>query len=256
MDEHGAEGLEHIARILVDPRNSSVVYVAAEGPLWSPGGERGLYKSTDGGKTWTASLSISKDTGVTSRRDGPLKPDILYAAAYQRRRTVAAFVGGGPESAIYKSEDAGKTWRKLTVGLPTGDVGKIGLAVSPIDPRVVYATIEATPDERGFYRSSNKGESFEKRNPFISGGTGPHYYQEIFADPNAFDRVYQMNPGLMVTPDGGRRSCASPRRTSTATTTRWRSCPAIPTTSSTAATAASTRRTTGARHGGSSRTCR
>jgi photosystem II stability/assembly factor-like uncharacterized protein len=200
----GLKNSEHIGRILVDPRNAAVVFVAAEGPLWSPGGERGLYKSTDGGKTWAVSLAISKDTGVTSAELDPSNPDTLYAAAYQRRRSVAAFVGGGPESAIYKSEDAGKTWRKLTVGLPTGDVGKIGLAVSPIDPRVVYATIEATPDERGFYRSANRGESFEKRNPFISGGTGPHYYQEIFADPNAFDRVYQMNPGLMVTHDGGK----------------------------------------------------
>jgi len=195
---------EHIARILVDPRNSNVIYVAAEGPLWSPGGERGLYKSTDGGKTWTISLEISKDTGVASAEFDPSNPDIIYAAAYQRRRSVAAFMGGGPESAIYKSEDAGKTWRKLTVGLPTGDIGKIGLAVSPIDPRVVYATIEAGPEEKGFYRSTDRGESWEKRNSFISGGTGPHYYQEIFADPNTFDRVYQMAPPLMVTDDGGK----------------------------------------------------
>jgi photosystem II stability/assembly factor-like uncharacterized protein len=208
----GLKQSEHIARILVDPRNSQVVYVAAEGPLWSAGGERGLYKSADGGKTWAVSLEISKDTGVTSAEMDPSNPDILYAAAYQRRRTVAAFMGGGPESAIYKTEDAGKTWRKLTVGLPKGDVGKIGLAVSPIDPRVVYATVEALPDERGFYRSSNKGESFEKRSSFISGGTGPHYYQEIFADPNAFDRVYQMNPGLMVTHDGGRTFVRVPEK--------------------------------------------
>ena len=188
------------------------MYVAAEGPLWSAGGERGLYKSADGGKTWAISLEISKDTGVTSAEMDPSNPDILYAAAYQRRRTVAAFMGGGPESAIYKSEDAGKTWRKLEVGLPKGDVGKIGLAVSPIDPRVVYATVEAAPDERGFYRSANKGESFEKRNSFISGGTGPHYYQEIFADPNTFDRVYQMNPGLMVTHDGGKTFVRVPEK--------------------------------------------
>jgi len=195
---------EHVARILVDPRDSNTVYVAAEGPLWSPGGERGLYKSVDGGKTWTISLEISKDTGVTSAEFDPSNPDIIYAAAYQRRRSVAAFVGGGPESAIYKSEDAGKTWRKLEVGLPEGDKGKIGLAVSPIKPNVVYATVEAGPEGKGFYRSTNRGESWEKRNPFISGGTGPHYYQEIFADPNTFDRVYQMAPPLMVTDDGGK----------------------------------------------------
>ncbi len=195
---------EHIGRILVDPRDSNVVFVAAEGPLWSAGGERGLYKTTDGGKTWTPALEISKDTGVTSVEFDPADPDTVYAAAYQRRRSVAAFMGGGPESAIYKSEDAGKTWRKLTVGLPKGDVGKIGLAVSPIDPRVVYATVEAGPEEKGFYRSADRGESWEKRSSYISGGTGPHYYQEIFADPNRFDRVYQMDPGLRATDDGGK----------------------------------------------------
>ncbi len=195
---------EHIGRILVDPRDPGVVYVAAEGPLWSAGGERGLYKSVDGGKTWALSLEISDDTGVTSAELDPADPDTLYAAAYQRRRSVAAFMGGGPESAIYKSEDAGKTWRKLTVGLPKGDVGKIGLAVSPFDPRVVYATVESGPEEKGFYRSADRGESWEKRNSYISGGTGPHYYQEIFADPNRFDRVYQMDPGLRVTDDGGK----------------------------------------------------
>jgi photosystem II stability/assembly factor-like uncharacterized protein len=195
---------EHIGRILVDPRNSDVVYAAAEGPLWSEGGERGLYKSSDGGKTWTLVLGISKDTGVTSTELDPANPDIVYAAAYQRRRSVAAFMGGGPESGIHKSVDAGKTWRKLTVGLPAGDIGKIGLAVSPQDPSVVYATVEAGPEEKGFYRSTDRGESWEKRNSYISGGTGPHYYQEIFADPNVFDRVYQMDPGLMATDDGGK----------------------------------------------------
>jgi len=195
---------EHIARILVDSRNSSVVYAAAEGPLWSPGGERGLYKSIDGGKTWTLSLEISKDTGVTSAEFDPSNPDVIYAAAYQRRRSVAAFMGGGPESAIHKSEDAGKTWRKLTVGLPGGDKGKIGLAVSPLNPSVVYATVEAGPEEKGFYRSTDRGESWEKRNSYTSGGTGPHYYQEIFADPNVFDRVYQMDPMMRVTEDGGK----------------------------------------------------
>ena len=195
---------EHIGRILVDPRSSNVVYVAAEGPLWSSGGERGLYKTTDGGKTWTLSLEISKDTGVTSAEMEPANPDIVYAAAYQRRRSVAAFMGGGPESGIHKSEDAGKTWRKLQIGLPSGDVGKVGLAVSPIDPRVVYATVEAGPEEKGFYRSTDRGESWEKRSPYISGGTGPHYYQEIFADPSVFDRIYQMDPSMMVTNDGGK----------------------------------------------------
>jgi len=200
----GLKSSEHVARILIDPRNSNTVYVAAEGPLWSPGGERGLFKSVDGGLTWTPSLLVSKETGVTSAEFDPSNPDIIYAAAYQRRRTVAAFMGGGPESGIYKSEDAGKTWRKLSVGLPAGDKGKIGLAVSPIDPRVVYATVEAGPEEKGFYRSADRGEGWAKQNSYISGGTGPHYYQEIYADPTVFDRVYQMDPWIRVTNDGGR----------------------------------------------------
>ncbi|MHB8094666.1 MAG: WD40/YVTN/BNR-like repeat-containing protein [Candidatus Aminicenantales bacterium] len=199
----GLPDSEHIGRILIDPRDSSVVYVAAEGPLWSSGGERGVFKTTDGGKTWTPSLTIGKDTGVTSAEFDPSNPDVIYAAAYQRRRSVAAFMSGGPESGIFKTADAGKTWRKLTVGLPSGDMGKIGLAVSPLDPRVVYATIEAGPDEKGFYRSSDRGESFEKRSSYTSGGTGPHYYQKIYADPSVFDRIYQMDVWINVSDDGG-----------------------------------------------------
>ncbi|MGD2088707.1 MAG: glycosyl hydrolase [Candidatus Aminicenantes bacterium] len=200
----GIKHSEHISKILVDPRDSNVIYAAAEGPLWSPGGERGLYKSTDGGKTWNLSLNISPDTGVTDAAFEPGNPDTLYAAAYQRRRSVAAFLGGGPESGIYKSTDAGKHWQKLTVGLPKGHMGRIGLAVSPIKPNVVYATIEASKKEKGFYRSEDRGESWEKQNSYTSGGTGPHYYQEIFASPHRFDRVYQMDVWMHVTDDGGK----------------------------------------------------
>jgi photosystem II stability/assembly factor-like uncharacterized protein len=200
----GLKESEHISKILVDPRDSNVIYAAAEGPLWCSGGERGLYKSTDGGQTWGLSLEIGKDTGVTDVVFEPGNPGVIYAAAYQRRRSAAAFMGGGPESGIYKTTDAGKHWRKLSVGLPKGHMGRIGLAVSPIKPRVVYATIEAAPDERGFYRSEDRGESWEKRNSYLSSGTGPHYYQEIYADPHGFDRVYQMDVWIHVTDDGGK----------------------------------------------------
>ncbi len=200
----GLKESEHISKILVNPSDSKIVYVAAEGPLWSEGGERGLYKSEDGGKSWNISLKISKDTGVTDVEMDPLDSNILYAAAYQRRRSVAAFMGGGPESGIYKSDDAGITWRKLEEGLPKGDMGKIGLAVSPIKPNVIYATIEANRDQKGFYRSTNRGESWEKRSSYTSGGTGPHYYQEIYASPHRFDRVYQMDVWMNVSDDGGK----------------------------------------------------
>lgn len=203
--EHmGLEASEHIADILVDPRDSNTVYVAAEGPLWSTGGERGVYKTTDGGETWVAALSIDADTGVTSLTFAPDNPEVLYAAAYQRRRHVATFVGGGASSGIYKSSDGGGTWRKTTEGLPKGDMGKIGLATTAANPELVYATVEANKTDRGFYRSTDRGESWEKRNEYISGGTGPHYYQEIFASPIDADRVYQVDVFLHATTDGGK----------------------------------------------------
>ncbi|MDH5345539.1 MAG: glycosyl hydrolase, partial [Gammaproteobacteria bacterium] len=203
---------EHIGMIRVDPRDSNVVYVAAQGPLWSAGGERGLYKSLDGGATWTKILGDGlgntalddRYTGVSEVHLDPRNPDIVYAASWQRFRNVAVLMDGGPGSGIHKSEDGGATWRELTEGLPEEDMGKIGLAVSPQDPDVVYATIELAHRKGGFYRSANGGESWEKMNDYISGGTGPHYYQEIFADPHRFDRVYQMDVNMHVTTDGGR----------------------------------------------------
>ncbi|MFO0953044.1 MAG: glycosyl hydrolase [Isosphaeraceae bacterium] len=197
----GLEKSEHIAKILVDPRDSKVVYVAAQGPLWSPGGDRGLYKSTDGGKTWSAVLTISENTGVTDVAFDPRDPDVIYAAAYQRRRHVWTLIDGGPESGVYKSTDAGKTWKKINNGLPSGDKGRIGLAVSPIHPDVVYATVEAARGESGFFRSEDGGESWSKRSGAIS--SSPQYYQEIIADPKVFDRVYMMDTFLQVTEDGG-----------------------------------------------------
>ncbi|MCG8457749.1 MAG: hypothetical protein MI919_15850, partial [Holophagales bacterium] len=172
----GLERSEHIGDIVVDPRDGDVVYVAAEGPLWSGGGDRGLYKTTDGGDSWSRVLAPDGDTGdgdtgITDVELDPRDPDVLYAASYQRRRKVWSFLAGGPGSGIHKSTDGGATWRRLETGLPAGDMGKIGLAVSPADPDLVYATIEASEEERGFYRSLDAGESWQRRNPYLSSGT-------------------------------------------------------------------------------------
>ena len=203
-ERKGLPRSEHIGRILVDPRDGNVVLVAAEGPLWSAGGDRGIYRTADGGATWTAVLQIDENTGVTDLEFDPSNPDVIYAAAYQRRRHVWGFLAGGASSGVWKSTDSGRTWRRVTSGLPKGDMGKIGLAVTPADPSVVYATIEASDEERGFYRSRDRGESWERRNPYISGGTGPHYYQEIEASPTDVDVVYQMDVFIQVTRDGGK----------------------------------------------------
>jgi photosystem II stability/assembly factor-like uncharacterized protein len=195
---------EHIGKILIDPRNSDVVLVAAEGPLWSSGGDRGVYKTNDGGKSWKKVLEIDENTGATDLEFDPSNPDVVYAAAYQRRRHTWALLAGGPQSGIYKSTDNGNTWQQVKKGLPTGDMGKIGLAVTPANPELVYATIEANNAEKGFYRSTDKGESWEKRNSYTSGGTGPHYYQEIEVSPQNPDLIYQMDVFLHVSRDGGK----------------------------------------------------
>lgn len=195
---------EHIGKILIDPRNSDVVLVAAEGPLWNSGGERGVYKTVDGGNTWKLVLEIDEHTGVTDIEFHPTNPDILYAAAYQRRRHTWSLLSGGPKSGIYKSTNNGTSWNQIKSGLPQGDMGKIGLAVTPANPSLVYATIEANQQEKGFYRSLNEGESWEKRSSYTSGGTGPHYYQEIEASPENPDLIYQMDVFFHVSRDGGK----------------------------------------------------
>jgi len=191
----------HIGRIAIDPRNS-YVYVAVQGPLWGSGGERGLFKSTDNGKSWNAILTVSKDTGITDIIMDPRNPDILYAAAYQRRRHVYTLIDGGPESGIYKSTDAGKTWNKLKSGLPSNDVGRIGLTISPVNPDVVYAIIEAEGDSGGFFRSINRGATWKKQNKYVS--RSPQYYNRIFADPKDVDKVYSLDTVTKVTTDGGK----------------------------------------------------
>jgi photosystem II stability/assembly factor-like uncharacterized protein len=209
----GLKDSQHIGMIAVDPRDSNVVFVAAQGPLWSAGGERGLFKTTDGGKTWKNILSAGEYTGANEVHFDPLNPDILYASLHQRFRNVAALMDGGPESGIHKSTDGGKTWRELSEGIPKEDKGKIGLSISPVDSKVIYATIELAQRTGGMWRSVDAGESWEKRSDEVYSGTGPHYYQEIFASPHDVDTVYQVAPALYRSVDGGKTMQAVKTRT-------------------------------------------
>jgi photosystem II stability/assembly factor-like uncharacterized protein len=197
----GLKKSEHIGSIVIHPTNENIIWVAAYGPVWSSGGERGVYKSIDGGKTWERTLFISDDTGVNEVIIDPTNPDVLYAAAHQRRRHEFTYIGGGPESSVYKSTDGGKTWREINVGLPKGEMGRIGLAISPVDHNYIYAIIEARNDKGGFFKSINRGESWEKQSSYSTSG---NYYQEIFCDPKDKNKVFAMDTYLHHTEDGGK----------------------------------------------------
>lgn len=197
----GLKTSEHIGKISIDPNNSNIVYVAAYGPLWNAGGERGIYKSVDGGVTWKRTLFISENTGCNEVHIDLKHSNILYAAAHQRRRHEWTYISGGSESAIYKSVDFGETWVKLTNGLPKEDMGRVGLATSPINSDYIYAIIEGNEEEKGFYRSTDRGASWEKRSAHSTAG---NYYTEIIADPLVLDKVYSMDTWAVYTSDGGK----------------------------------------------------
>ena len=251
----GLKKSEHIGRVVIDPRDSKVVYVAAEGPLWGPGGDRGLYKTTDGGKTWKAVLTISENTGVADVAIDPSNPDILYAAAYQRRRHVCTLIDGGPESAIYKSTDAGATWNEIDVGTADRRYGthRTGRFSRPIrmwfTPRSKLATAKAE-----FSAPNDKGANWERRNEFDSGAM---YYAQVVTDPKNVDRIFVMNVTLRDRCDGGKtlhnveRDQSSRRQPRTSG-----SIPTIPSTGCWARMAACTRPTTMRKAGSSRRTCR
>ncbi|MDX1652720.1 MAG: glycosyl hydrolase [Brumimicrobium sp.] len=203
-ENKGLTKSEHISKIVIHPGNSNVIWVAAQGPLWSKGGERGVYKTEDGGKSWKESLIIDEWTGATDLLIDPRNPDVLYAATWQRHRTVAGYMGGGPGSGIYKSTDGGKTWNKLSNGLPSSNLGKIGLAISPQQPDVLYAAIELDRRTGGLYRSEDQGASWKKMSDAISGGTGPHYYQELYASPYQFDKIFFADNYMQISEDGGK----------------------------------------------------
>jgi len=197
----GLKDSEHISKIIIDPNNSKHIYVAAYGPLWRAGGDRGIYESMDGGTSWNRIFFVSEHSGIADLVMDQSNPEIMYAAVHQRRRHVFTYVGGGDESGIYKSVDAGKTWREIKKGLPVDKMGRIGLAISPLNSSYIFAILEAEGDKGGFFRSTNKGENWEKRSSYKTSG---NYYQEIICDPFDIDKVYSMNTWLHHTEDGGK----------------------------------------------------
>ncbi|MEM9680709.1 MAG: glycosyl hydrolase, partial [Bacteroidota bacterium] len=197
----GLKNSEHIGKIIVHPENSDVVYVAAIGPLWSKGGDRGLYKTEDGGKTWNSIIEVDEHTGVNDVVMDPRDPNVLYASTLQRRRHVYTYVGGGPGSAMHKSVDGGATWTKINKGLPGVELGRIGLAISPANPEIIYAIVEAANGKGGFFASTNRGASWQKRSGHVTSG---NYYQEIIADPVDEHTVYSMDTWMSVTHNGGK----------------------------------------------------
>jgi len=196
----GLPNSEHIGRIIVDPRNSDVVFVASQGPVFNGGGDRGLYKTTDGGTTWEKILDAGEWAGVSDLVMDPRNPNVMIATTWQRARRQFAYIAGGPESGIHRTTDGGATWTKSQRGLPGGDLGRIGLAISPVNPDVVYAIVEAA-ENGGFYRSQNNGVTWERMSDQTTIGL---YYQEIEADPVKVDRVYSMSTRNMISEDGGR----------------------------------------------------
>ena len=197
----GLKNSEHIGNIIVHPENSDVVYVSAYGPLWSKGGDRGIYKSEDGGVSWDKILFIDEHTGFNEIHMDPRNPEVLYAASHQRRRHVYTYVGGGPGSGLHKSTDGGKTWKKINKGLPGVEIGRIGMDISDANPEIIYAIVEASERKGGFYKSTNRGETWVKQSGKVTSG---NYYQEIFADPVDQDVVYVMDTWMSVTHDGGK----------------------------------------------------
>ena len=198
----GLKTSEHIGRIVVVKADKTkIVYVAAQGPLWGPGGDRGLYRSIDDGKTWKKVLEIDENTGVNDIEVDPRDPKILLASSYQRRRRVWTLIDGGPGSGIHRSTDHGKTWTEITAGLPKGDLGRIGMCRAPSDPDMIYAIVEAAKNQGGLYRSTDNGLTWSKQNSYDEQG---QYYSHVFVDPKDKNHIFMMNTMIQESKDGGK----------------------------------------------------
>jgi len=195
----GLEDTHHIGRVVIDPVDPDIVFVAAAGHLWGSNEERGVFKTTDGGETWRKVLYVDENTGCNELVMDPSNNMILYTAAYQRQRRGWGFVGSGPGSAIYKSVDGGETWTKLVNGLPEGDTGRIGLDVFRRDPNIVYAVIENS--KGGIFRSEDKGETWKMMSDT---NPRPMYYSQIRIDPNNDQRLWVLGARMYTSYDGGK----------------------------------------------------
>jgi photosystem II stability/assembly factor-like uncharacterized protein len=199
----GLKDSGHISQIWIHPEDSDTVLVAAQGPLWNSAGERGLYRTTDGGENWTRILDIDADTGVNEFVVDPRNPDIIVASSYQRRRHVWVLINGGPGSGIHKTTDGGETWNRVEAGLPSKDhMGRIGLAMAPSAPDMIYAIIEGSDDEKGVYRTTDFGTNWEKRSGHMT--TSPQYYNELVVDPQNPNRLYSLDTFTNKSEDGGK----------------------------------------------------
>ncbi len=200
----GLDSSERIARIIIHPSNPDIVFVAALGHLWSGNADRGVFRTMDGGQNWEKVLFIDQNTGCSDLTIDPENPDVLYAAMWDFRRKPYTFSSGGPGSGLYKTENGGDSWREVTNGLPSGIKGRISVAISPVDPEMVYALIEAEKDG-GLYRSDNSGKSWKLVNKTIPMIERPFYFSQIYPDPVDSGRVYKPSFNLHVSTNKGEK---------------------------------------------------
>jgi photosystem II stability/assembly factor-like uncharacterized protein len=196
---------ERISAVKIDPTNSDIVYAGVMGALWGPSTDRGVYKTTDGGKTWNNIFSINENTGCSELVIDPKNPNILYAAFWEFRRTAYSFNSGGENSALYKSTDAGKTWNKIHNGFPTGKIGRIAVAVAPSNPNLLYAVIESDKAEtKGLYRSEDAGANWKRTNGDFELTVRPFYFSRIVIDPKNPEIVCKAGLQGSMSRDGGK----------------------------------------------------